>query len=266
MAFNSWTFVFEIVNFLALVYVLHRLLYRPMLAAIDARRQAIVQAQEAAGSAQREAAALKSKLEADAQAAEGQRLVLLAKARQEAEEERRRIVAAADGEIGHHSEMAQQRLTRDREAMLRELREYVVREALNLSSRLLAEVSDADLDARLAGKLVDTLRHLSASDRDRLVAGWLPDKSAVLQTAHALDDASVQTVRSAIGEVLGRDLLVHVEIEPALVSGVRLQLDGHVWDASLLGVVGTLSGGAAPSGDLPSRSRNPKASQRGDQQ
>lgn len=30
MAFNIWTFLFEIVNFVVLACILHRLLYRPL--------------------------------------------------------------------------------------------------------------------------------------------------------------------------------------------------------------------------------------------
>ena len=55
MIFNVWTFLFEVVNFLVLVYVLHRLLYRPLREAIDRRREANAKAQADARKARQEA-------------------------------------------------------------------------------------------------------------------------------------------------------------------------------------------------------------------
>ena len=38
MIFNVWTFLFEVLNFLVLVWLLKRFFYRPVLAAIEGTR------------------------------------------------------------------------------------------------------------------------------------------------------------------------------------------------------------------------------------
>ncbi len=55
MTFNIWTFLFEVVNFVVLAYILHRLLYRPLREAIDRRRAEIAQTQAEAEQARAEA-------------------------------------------------------------------------------------------------------------------------------------------------------------------------------------------------------------------
>ena len=55
MEFDWLTFGFEIVNFLVLVWLLHRLLYRPVLAMIQRRRDEIAAAARAAEARQAEA-------------------------------------------------------------------------------------------------------------------------------------------------------------------------------------------------------------------
>ncbi len=92
MIFNVWTFLFEVVNFLVLVYVLHRLLYRPLREAIDQRREANAKAQADAEKARQEAdRATSSSSSAQLAAIDQERQDVIRKAREQAEAERKAI-------------------------------------------------------------------------------------------------------------------------------------------------------------------------------
>src|SRR5579872_6586030 len=101
MTFNSWTFVFEVVNFLVLAYILQRLLYRPLHDAIDRRRQGIEQAQAEAEKARREAEQQRLELGTKLSAINEERRKLLEETHHEAEAERARILADAAKEMEH---------------------------------------------------------------------------------------------------------------------------------------------------------------------
>jgi F-type H+-transporting ATPase subunit b len=92
MHFNLTTFLFEIVNFLVLLVVLQRLIYRPLRKGIDARRQA--QEDEAAALVTKEQAVLAQGHELDARARQLDELRLTAvrEAAEAASEERARIL------------------------------------------------------------------------------------------------------------------------------------------------------------------------------
>src|SRR5271169_2891842 len=96
MIFNVWTFLFEVVNFLVLVYVLHRLLYRPLHEAIDRRREANAKAQADAEKARHEATTLKQQLDTQMAALEDERLELILKARDQAQADRKATMAEAE--------------------------------------------------------------------------------------------------------------------------------------------------------------------------
>ncbi len=68
MTFNVWTFLFEIVNFVVLAYILHRILYRPLRAAIDQRRAVLAKTQSDAEAARAQAVAMQEQLQTQAQA------------------------------------------------------------------------------------------------------------------------------------------------------------------------------------------------------
>ena len=64
MHFNPWTFLFEMLNFVVLAVVLYRLLYRPLHAAIDRRREDVTRAQTEADKAREQAVTLQQQLQA----------------------------------------------------------------------------------------------------------------------------------------------------------------------------------------------------------
>ena len=96
MGVNVWTFLFEVVNFLVLVYVLRRLLYRPIHEAIDRRREANEKAKADADKASKEAAALQTQLKEKIAALDQKRQDLLRTDREQAEAERKAMMAEAE--------------------------------------------------------------------------------------------------------------------------------------------------------------------------
>src|ERR1019366_3583865 len=95
MLIDWFTVVAQAVNFLILVWLLQRFLYKPVLAAIDARELKIA-AQLADGAAKKnEAQAERDDFQVKSEAFEQQRGELLRKATDDANVERQRLFAAA---------------------------------------------------------------------------------------------------------------------------------------------------------------------------
>jgi F0F1-type ATP synthase delta subunit len=107
--------------------------------------------------------------------------------------------------------------------------------ALEVTERLLREVSDTTLHHQLARRLVDTLQSVPDAERERLRADWRAEDGAIVQTAEELDAATTEQLRTAIATLVGSEVPLTMERQPALLGGIRLQLDGHVWDGSLAG-------------------------------
>jgi F-type H+-transporting ATPase subunit b len=248
MTFNVTTFLFEIVNFLVLAYILQRLLYRPLHDALDRRRQAIEQAQAEAERARQEAEEERRQLDERLALIEEQRQVVLREARQTAEAERDHILAQAAEEAERRAALAREALARDRDRALQSLRQDIVREAGKLAERLLQEASGSDLDALLAARLADAVSSLPPKEQELLTHGWGPGESATLESAHDLAPEVVDQVHDAVSRALGRDITLRLQSAPELVAGVRLRLDGHVWDASLAGQLGGIDDERTSSG------------------
>lgn len=233
MSFNLSTFIFEIINFLVLVYVLQRLLYRPLHQMIDRRRVAIARAQDEAREATRQAEELQRQLRTKMAEAEGERQQLISTARAEAEQQRQSILEEADAEARRRLEEARASIALEEKDAREALREDMTRDALELTGRLLREASDSTLQQLLVQRLVEALDATSPAERKQLVRGMVPGGHAVFQSAFPPGQEDIEAVGSAVNRLLGDSVPLDVRTDPDLISGARLQLDGHVWDASL---------------------------------
>jgi F-type H+-transporting ATPase subunit b len=238
MIFNFWTFVFELLNFLVLVYVLRRLLYRPLQQAIDRRREANAKAQADAEKARQEATALQQQLKAQLAALDQQRQELIRKAREQAEAERKATMAEAERAAQKRREAVEHQLEQERAEAVQALRAELLQSAVSLAERALQEASSSTLQQQLAGRLVDELQHIPQGERERLRGELVADDDVVVETAKELNGEIVQRLDGALKTLVGRSVSLSVQTRPELLGGLRLRLGGHVWDASLTGGLG----------------------------
>lgn len=250
MTFNVWTFLFEIINFVVLAYVLHRLLYKPLREAIDRRREQTAHAQAEAERAREDAERARVALEQKLTEAEQQRQEVVRQARDRAEADSQRLLQGAEQTVARRREEAAVALERERALALAALRDQVVGQALGLARRLLREASGQSLDERLAERLAEELRDLPEPRRERVRESWRPEDGAVLETACALSAEAIGELSAAASALVGRPAELTVRQRPELLGGARLRLGGHVWDATLEGQLrppaDETEGGGAP--------------------
>lgn len=235
MSFNIWTFLFEIVNFVVLAYVLHRLLYRPLRAAIDNRRAAIVAAQHDAAKSRADAVALQKQVQSQLADIENERQEAVKKTRELAEAERHKLLAEGQKAVDRLKEEARVAIERQRADALRSLQAKLNSSAAELAERLLQESVGSSLQQQLAQRLVDTLSQLPEKQRLQVRSDWSEADGAVVETATTLDRGSLEQINKAASALAGQTVTLAVQVQPALLAGARLRIGGHVWDASLAG-------------------------------
>jgi len=92
MQIDWFTLVAQLFNFLILVWLLKRFLYKPILDAIDAREQSIAKTLREAAVTQQEASAERDKLAASNAALDGQSAELMEQARLDATAQRQKLM------------------------------------------------------------------------------------------------------------------------------------------------------------------------------
>ena len=148
-----WT----VVTFGALLYVLRRFAWSPILGALDAREKGIQDNIDDARRQRDEAEALLA--EYREQLAEGRRQAqaMVAEGREAADALRKELEAKAREETQAMLANARREIAREREAAVEAVRRESVDVALAVASRLLSERLDADRDRQLAMDYIDDL-------------------------------------------------------------------------------------------------------------
>lgn len=236
MQFDWTTFALEGLNFLVLMWILTRFLYRPVLGVLDARRKAVADQVGAAQKTRAEAEAIKAQYEA--------RLSDWQKEREQARQALASELAAERGarlealavELGAERDKAAQRdavaAASRAQAQAREAAANAYRHAGAMLQRLASD----QLTARIAAMFEQDLRGWDAARRAGLIdaaAALRPGEAACVSSAHPLDDAARQQIAQALEHVLGSVPPLQFALAPELVAGLRVALGPCLLQASL---------------------------------
>ena len=158
MQLDATSFVLQLINFVVLVWILHRFLYKPVLEAIDRRRAAIEKSMADAKAVREAAEGLRAQLETRLAEWERERV----KARAALEGEIAALRAKGLEEVALAVREERERLAALQEKRAAEWRRETEHRALEqgtaFAGRLLERVAGPELDARLVEVLATDLR------------------------------------------------------------------------------------------------------------
>ena len=228
MLIDWFTVLAQVVNFLILVWLLKRFLYRPILNAIDAREKRIALALAYADAKKAEAQKERDKFRHKNEAFEQQRAALLGKVTDEAKAERQRLLdearQAADALAAKRQEALRSEQQNLSEALSRRARE----EVFAIARKALADLATASLEERMGAVFARRLREMDAKAKAGLGEA-LKSASApgLVRSAFELPAKQRAAIQHAINETFSADIHLRFETAPDLVSGIELATDGQ---------------------------------------
>jgi len=225
------TLIWETLNFLIIVAVLYKLLYKPLRRFIRERQERIDAQREAAAQARSEAEAMRRDYEGKLQALADEEKAALAKARARADEEAQAILSKAREQAKAARDAATRRIERQVQDGVAALQDQVTEAALAMVGQVAAGFADSSSSAGFADS------SLSAGFADSSSSAGFADSSLSAGLgADAVHAAALAEVDRLLGEVpederhrAGRLLneggeAVHVAAAPALGEEQRGQL------------------------------------------
>jgi F-type H+-transporting ATPase subunit b len=220
----------QAINFLILVWLLQRYLYKPVLAAIDAREKKVAARITDAASQETKAQAASEDLRQRNAAFDRDREGLMHKAAEEGGAERRRLIEAARQD----SQLLRVRMTQALDAERAELGHQLSlrtrAEVFALTSKALCELAGVSLEDRMIEVFIDRLRNLPEPQ-----ALALAGAQAVLVRVAIDPSAAARTgLEVAIREHFGANIGVQFETMAELLCGIELSVAGVklAWSAT----------------------------------
>jgi len=231
----SWsTFLFEIVNFLVLVWILKHFLYQPVLNVI-ARRRGEIEGQLAESQRlQSEAGQLKSDYENRLDDWDKERQRLRDDLARKLETERAQQLEALQADLAAEREKARVAETRRQEDAARETEQQALQQGAQFAASLLGEAAGPELEARLADILLDELEKVSDDRAGAIRKQWGEPPAAIrVESAFPLDGDRRRRLEKKLKGLLDLDLPVNFEQKPELLAGLQVTVGAWVMQVNL---------------------------------
>ncbi|MFU8857515.1 MAG: F0F1 ATP synthase subunit delta [Deferrisomatales bacterium] len=228
MLFDWFTIGAQALNFLILVWLMKRFLYKPILHAIDAREQRIAAELADAEAKRAEAQGERSEFQRKNQEFDRQRALLLSEATEEAEAERRRLLDEARQAADALRAKRQEALRNEAHNLNQALRLQAQQEVFAIARQALTDLAATSLEERLGEVFTRRLRALDGPEKELLAAALKtsPD-SALVRSAFALPAAQRAAIQSALDETFSAQIHLRFETAPEVIGGIELTTNGQ---------------------------------------
>ncbi len=221
MNFSWWTFALQAANFLILVWLLRRFLFKPVSAIVARRKEEIARAMTEASAEKQNALNLQRDLQAQRAGIEAERRNAIEEQRAQLAAERKKMIDEARAEAEKIRNQATAQLSEERAAAGQELFSGTIELAVNLAERLLRELALSSLEHAFLTRVLDHFDRLPPQERAALVSD-LGANSLVVTTAHPLDAREEAQWREQLGNRIGAAVAIKFNTDPALIAGAEI--------------------------------------------
>lgn len=227
MLFDWFTVGAQALNFLVLVWLMKRFLYKPILDAIDAREKRIALA--LADAALKQVAAQKERDEFHQKNEEfdGQRNELLGQAKDEAKAERQRILDGARQVADTLRTKKHDALTSELQTLHQDIARRSREEVFAIAQKVLTDLAGLSLEERMTTVFTQRLLELDEEAKAGLAKALKSSSNSVhVRSAFELTAAQRTSIQSALNETLACEVQTQFDTTPDLISGIELNANG----------------------------------------
>ena len=235
MLIDWFTVIAQIVNFLILVWLLKRFLYKPILDALDVREKKI--AKELADADLKKIDAQKEHDEFQHKNAEfeQQRATLMDKVTQEVQTERQRLLDEARKAANTLSAKLHDAQINDAHNLNQALSQRIRQEVFAIARKALSDLSTSSLEERMAEVFIRRLHELDEQAKKNLGEAFKSASApSLLSSAFDLPEKQRTAIQNALNETFSANIAIRFETAPELISGIELTANGQkvAWNIS----------------------------------
>jgi len=249
---DLFTLFAQIFNFVVLMLLLKRFLYKPIVRTMDERERRIGADLEEAEHKVKDATRQAAVCHAERQEIEDKRGEMLSTAQEEAAAWRRDLIQEARDEVEERQERWRQSVEREKQSFLSDLRQRAGAQVYEISHRALADLAGVDLERHVIETFIARLPEAEESGFDAFAlpaveatrTGDKPESQwrseAVVCTAFDIDEKTREWIETAVRQRLAGDFDLRFEVSADLICGIELRAGGKTASWSLQNYLETL--------------------------
>ena len=217
MLINWFTVLAQIVNFLILIYLLRRFLFKPILGAMAEREKKIADALSRAEEAEQKAKEAAQSLEEARAAYDREREKRMAEAREQVAKWQEETLNAAREEVDALRRAWMANMTRERQAFLEGLKQRMVEQLVDVGERVFRDLADQGLNRQVVKVFLEKL----APEKGEISRHGAKD-AVLVQSGIPLGDEDAEILREKLSRWLPEQTPIQLESVPGLGFGIEL--------------------------------------------
>lgn len=228
MLIDWFTVCAQAINFLILVWLLKRFLYRPILAAIAAREKLIADELQDAAAKKIEAERERDDFKRKNEEFDRQRGVLLGQVVETVKTERQKMLDAARSDAEALRIRLQASVKSERENLDREIAGRTRQEVFAITRKALADLSSTSLETSLGEVFIRRLRGLDGPIKENFINALktLAEPACVRSSFDLIPDQK-SAIQNVLNEMSSAEIQLRFEVVATLICGIELIANGQ---------------------------------------
>ena len=227
MKIDWFTIAAQAVNFIILVWLMRRFLYKPIIKVIDEREKRIATDLENAKKKQADAQKKHDEFEHKNEEFDRQRSTLFKKAVDEVQTRRQKLLDEARTAAETLGSKQRESLRNEADSLRQEIGRRIRQEVFAIVRKTLMDLADVDLEDRLGSVFVNHLREMDDHAKAEVITVKNASESVHVRSAFDLPATLRDTIQNAVNETFSAKIDLQFEIVPDLIAGIELNANGH---------------------------------------
>ena len=228
MLIDWFTVGAQALNFVILVWLMKRFLYKPILNAIDAREKWIAAELADADAKKAEAQKERDEFQHKNEEFDQQRAALLTQVADEAKAERQRLIDEARKAADALNAKRQEKLINDAHNLNQAISRRTQQEVFAIARKVLTDLATTSLEERLGEVFTRRLREMDGKAKEGLTEALkTASDPPLIRSTFDLPEEQRAVIQNALNETFSAEIHVRFETAPDLVSGIELTTNGQ---------------------------------------
>ncbi len=228
MKIDWFTVIAQIVNFLILVWLLKKFLYKPILNAVNEREKKITDelkdADAQKASAQKEQDDFKKKNEDF----DSNKKALLDKAVEDANAEKQQLIATAKTDANALGVTMEKVFKEKQEQDKKEFDQNTQEQVFAITRKALTEIASVSLEEQSTATFIKHLKAAKAEEKQQFIDAFKANEHPILvRSAFDLTKKQQVSLTNAVNELLDTKTTIQFKTAPDIINGIELSTKGY---------------------------------------
>lgn len=225
MQIDWFEIVAQIINFFIILFILQKLLYKPVMNMMETRQERIQKDQIEAEEKMNKAEELISEYDTKIAGVEDEKREILDDARDKAQERKQELLETYKEEAENKRQVYLDEIEDEKELFIKNLRKKLGQNAVKIASHILSNISSKELEDEVFNTFLENIKNL----RDNIEEPGLLDeeKDIELYSAKDLSQDSKEKIKEVLGEQVENLDHLEFEVDEDLILGYQLSLETY---------------------------------------